>query len=368
MAIAQIQDFWMPTNVATVPTIGGGISLDIANVYEKVAMVFVASKTTFVQGVFFKLQSVATGCTLRVSIENVDTATGEPNGIPISGTPGKESYTNQTVSSAGNYFAYFPVDSEDGLTFELLQGTLCAVVFSVASGTPSNIHFATFTDDNAAWGLPYCIDYDGATASQTANYRDNLAPIAGIIGELPIKNFWPLNTVAIDTFQATSTPDTLGNRFTTAVPTRISGVRAWLDADSTGTIKLYGSNGSTVLASTNVYAAVPPVPGNAAHIVEYYFPTSVDLAVGNYYIAMEATGTTIGLATMTFPSSIYGPLIGSSPLGGKSMIFASCTQTPTSAASWTLDGSKQAFLTPIFSGYEIGGAAGGGETSHVFAV
>lgn len=361
----------MPTNVATVPSLGGGAAFDIANVNEKVAIVFMAAETVVPNGLFFKIESVGSGtnCNMEVRIEQVDTATGEPNGVLISSTAGRESSGSVTVSAAGNYTVSFPVDEVNG-PFELSQGTLCAIVFRPTSGgTVSNIHFSTFTDGNASWGMPYCIDYDGATSSQTAHYRDNLSPVVGfalIGGGFPIKNLWPVTSVAVETFQSTSTPDTLGNRLTISAPVRISGVRAWLDADSTGTIKLYGTNGSTVLASVSIHAAVPPEPSNAAHIVEYYFSSSVDLAVGNYYIAVEATGSTIGLATMTFPTSPYN-LIGSSPLGGMSMFFASCTQTPTSTASWTLNSSKQAFITPIFSGSEIGGSAGGGETSHVFA-
>ena len=361
----------MPTNVATIPSLGGGASFDIANINEKVAIVFMAPETKFIEGLFFKIESVGAGtnCNMEVRIEQVDTATGQPNGILISSTAGRESSASVTVSAAGNYTVSFPADEVDG-TFELTQGTLCAILFRPTSGgTVSNIHFSTFADDNAAWGMPYCIDYDGATSTQNVHYRDNIAPVVGFAvsgGGYPIKNLWPVTSVAIDEFSSTSTPDTLGNRLTISAPVRISGVRAWLNPNYTGTIKLYGTNGSTVLASASIHGAVPPLI--SAHIAEYYFSSSVDLAVGAYYIAVEATGSTIGLATMTFPSSPYS-LRASSPLGGASMVFSSCTQPPTSTASWTNTSNKQAFLTPIFSGSEIGGGAGGGggETSHVFA-
>jgi len=361
----------MPTNFSGDPSIGGGASLDIANEFERVAIVFMASSTQLIDGVFFKIRSVGAGtnCNMEVRIEQVDTATGEPNGILISSTAGRESSAAVTVSAAGNYNVSFPIDEFNG-PFELTQGTLCAIVFRPTSGgTVSNIHFSTFTDGNAAWGLPYCIDYDDATSTQTAHYRDSLAPIVGFAisgGGYPIKNLWPITSAAIETFQSTSTPDTIGNRISISAPVRISGVRVWIDADSTGTIKLYGTNGSTVLASANIYAAVPPEPSNGAHIAEYYFSASVDLAVGTYYIAVEATGSTIGIATMTFPSSPY-QLVGSSPLGGATMAFVTCTQTPSSTASWTITTNKQAFIAPIFSGSELGGGGAGGETSHVFA-
>jgi hypothetical protein len=363
----------MPTNVAGDPSIGGGASLDIANSVERVAIVFMAAETKSIDGLFFKIRSVAAGtsCNMDVRIEEVSTTTGQPNGILISSTAGRESSASVTITAAGDYYVTFPIDEFDG-PFVLTQGTLCAIVFVPTSvGTGYDIHFATFSDDNVAYGLPYCLDYDGQTiGTQTAHYRDNVAPIVGLAltgSGYPIKNLWPITAVGMDTFQATSTPDTIGNRLSIDAPARISGVRVWVDADSTGTVKLYGTNGSTVLASANIYAAVPPTPGGAAHIAEYYFSASVDLAVGTYYLAVEATGGTIGIATMTFQSSPIS-LRGSSPLGGATMAFATCTQTPSSTASWTVNLNKQAFIAPIFSGSEIGGGAGtGGETSHVFA-
>lgn len=360
----------MPTNVAGDPSIGGGASLDIANEFERVAIVFMASSTQLIDGVFFKIRSVGAGtnCNMEVRIEQVDTSTGQPNGILISSTAGRESSAGINVSAAGDYYVSFPVDEFDG-PFELTQGTLCAIVFRPTSGgTVSNIHFATFSDDNAAWGLPYCIDYDGTTSTQTAHYRDNVAPIIGLATQTgyPINHLWPVTAVGMDTFQSTSTPDTIGNRLTIAAPVRISGVRAWVDLDAAATIKLYGTNGSTVLASVDIYAQVPPAPGSAAHIAEFYFPASVDLAVGIYYIAVEATNSVVaGIGTMTFQSGLRQ----SSPFGGSLLAFATCTQTPSSTASWTVNLNKQAFIAPIFSGSEIGGGGGGtgGETSHVFA-
>lgn len=357
----------MPTNVATIPSTTGGIILDINSQYEKVAMVFVAPSTNYIDGVFFKLSQVTTGCTLNVRIEQVDTATGEPNGVLISSTAGRESATTVTVSAAGNFYAQFPQDEELG-SFELTQGTLCAVLFRVASGTPSGIHFATFQDDNAACGMPYCLDYDGTTSTQSVTFVDNRAPVMGILvgqGTYQIKHFWPFTSVQVETFGATSTPDTIGNRLQITAPSRICGARVWVDSDSTGTIKLYDKNGSTVLASANIYASVPPV--ETAHVAEYFFSQSVDLAVGNYYLAVEATSATIGIATMTFPTSPVNYAWRSSPLGAGTLAYATCTQTPTSTSSWTITTSKQAFITPIFSGSELGGGAGGGETSHVFA-
>jgi len=359
----------MPTNVAGDPSIGGGASLDIANYVESVAIVFMASSTQLIDGLFFKIRSVAAGtdCTIQVRIEQVSTGNGAPNGVLISSTAGRESSASVTVTAAGDYYVTFPVDEFEG-PFQITQGTLCAIVFRQTSGTAvNNIHFATFSDDNAAWGFPYCIDYDGTSNPQTLHYRDNIAPIVGLATQsgYPINHLWPVTAVALETFQSTSTPDTIGNRLSIDAPVRMSGVRAWVASNVSGTIKLYGTNGSTVLASANIYASIPPTPGDAAHIAEFYFPASVDLAVGIYYIAVEATLGTIGIATMTFPSGLRQ----SSPLGGSSMAYATCTQTPSSTASWTVNLNKQAFIAPIFSGSEIGGGGGGtgGETSHVFA-
>ena len=348
MSIASLPRYDMPNNVATTPTLAGAATLDINSVTEWIAAVFVMPETKEIDRVFFRVNTAASAsCTVRVTIEGVNTATGEPNGTVLVGP-----YDMTVTNSANDYTAFFSTPAT------VTKGTLCCVRIAGQAGSPSAVNIGVLSDDNSSSGLPYCIDFDA-----TAVFRDNLAPNIGLGGSdgtaVQIKHFWPLSSVTTETYTSSSTPDTIGNRMVLDVPARFCGAKIWVDADAAGTIKLYGTDGSTVLTSTEISATVPP--STSAYVAEYIFTGSTNLTPGTYWLALEATTATgIGLATMTFPNAQWR---NGSPLGGGSLTYATCTQTPTSTGSWTVNTTKQAFLAPIFDGFEVGG---GGATSHVF--
>lgn len=349
MSITSLPRYDMPSNVSTTPTLGGAATLDINSVTQWIAAVFMMPEEKIIDRVFFRVNTAASAsCTVRVTIEEINPATGEPNGTILVGP------TDVTVTNSVNdYLVFFSTPAT------ITKGKLCCVRIAGQAGTPSAVNIGVFSDDNAGSGLPYCIDFD-----TTATLRDNLAPNIGVGASdgstaVQIKHFWPISSVTTETFNSSSTPDTIGNRMVVDVPVRFCGAKIWLDADAAGTIKLYDKDGSTVLTSTEISATVPP--STVAYVAEYIFTGSANLTSGTYWLALEATTATgIGLSTMTFPNAQWR---NASPLGGGSLTYATCTQTPTSTGSWTVNTSKQAFLAPIFDGFEAGG---GGETSHVF--
>jgi hypothetical protein len=94
-----------------------------------------------------------------------------------------------------------------------------------------------------------------------------------------------------------------------------------------------------------------------------YFATSVELAAGTYWLAVEATGgANIGLSYCVFYSAGFR---AGSPMGGDSLTYATCTQTPTSTGDWTTTDTTQAFIGLIIDGISDG-AGGGGESFHAF--
>lgn len=98
-------------------------------------------------------------------------------------------------------------------------------------------------------------------------------------------------------------------------------------------------------------------------LCEARFTSSVELAAGTYWLAVEATtGTNIGIATITFASSTWR---SGSPFGADKITYAACTQTPANTGSWTVTETKQAMLGLIIDGID-GGASSGGQTAHVF--
>jgi hypothetical protein len=342
-----------PNTVSATPTLSGNASADINGAGQYVAYVFMMPSTETINRLWFRVHSVTTGCTALARIETLDAATGLPTGTLAN--------ANASVSivignSAGDYEATFPG------TFALTKGTDYVLIVAQSSGTPSAVHIGQFSDDNSGAGLPYVIDFDA-----TATSRTNVALLMGLGksdgGAVSLRHLWPINATGTETYQATSTPDTIGNRIVLAAPMRCCGAWCWIDADSTGTIKLFGTDGATVLASAAIETNVPP--SVSAFLAYYHFSTSVELAAGTYWLAAEATGgANIGLAYCDFPTAGWRD---GSPMGGGSMTYATCTQTPTSTASWTVTDTRQAFIGLLFDGISDGAGGGGGETSHTFA-
>lgn len=344
-----------PNGINSVPTLAGSSPADINGSGQWVAYVGEMPITATIDRLFFRIGSATTGCGALARIETVDTATGLPTGTLVHANASQ----SVTITSGGaDYTVTFPG------TFSIVKGTRFAIVVAHNSGSPVAIRFSEFSDDNSGCGFPYMLDYD-----VSAGFRNQIAlnwglgVSGGSAVRLPF--MWPINAVSNETFRASSTPDTIGNRFTLAAPMRICGVWAWLDLDDTATIHLYAADGATALASVNLTASLPPT--TTAVLNYHLFASSVELAAGTYYLAVEATGSAnIGLATCTFPDASWR---AGSPLGGADFVYATCTQAPTGTGDWTVTDTKQCFLGLIIDGIDdgAGGGGGGGETSHVFA-
>lgn len=354
MSFITVPEFYfpdLPSSVSATPTLAGAATMDLNGASQWVSFIFSCPKTVTVDSVFFRVNSATTGCTTTVRIETVDTAQGVPSGNLVDNNA---TTTISIANGAGNYEATFPG------TFTLTKGVLYAIYIGAPNTvtTPSAINFATFTDDGGDIGMPYVIDFDAS-----ASYRDNLCPsmAIGITGSssLFIEKLWPITSAGMETFASTSSPDTIGNKITIKAPMRACGAWAWLDLDETATIKLYNTDGSTVIGSASGYIGVPPTI--AQYINVFQFSNPVELATGDYYLAVEAmTATSIGIASMSFSNERWR---SASPLGGADFCYTSCTQTPTGIQSWTTTTTKQAFIGLIVDGLESGG---GGETSHIF--
>jgi hypothetical protein len=344
-----------PSKISSTPTFSVSTLYDINGVGQYVAWLFMCPKTVVVDRDWWSIGAATTGCTCLSRIETVDTATGLPTGTLV------HANASQSVvigSGEADYEVTYPG------TFTLSAGTLYARVLAQSSGTPSGISPRSFADDNSNSGLPYLLDYDASAAARLTTALCGGIGLSGG-GALPIEYLWPISAVGTVVFDSADTPDTIGNQFTFTASERVCGARIWLDNDSTCTVKLYDSDGATVLASADVYTNVPPV--NTPTPISVYFSTPATLAPGTYYLAVEATGgSTIGLAYCDFPSAGFR---AGSPMGGDALTYATCTQTPANTGSWTLTTTRQAFIIPIIDGQDdgAGSGGGGGETAHVFA-
>jgi hypothetical protein len=333
-----------PNNVSVAPAIASGTNFDLNAIGASVAYVGQMPSTQTISRVFFRVASATTGCTVLVRLETVDTATGLPTGTLVHANA---SVSQVIASGAANYeVAYTP--------FEVTRGTLFALVIAQNSGTPSAIRFGNFLDDNHGSGLPYCLD--------SGSHVGTLAPCFGIGtsgSAVPLRHMWPIIDATLETYNSGSTPDTRGNKITINAKMRVCGLRVWADLDATAKAILYGSDGSTILASAELFASIPP--DTAAFPNDALFTSAVELNPGTYYIAVEATsGTNIGLGVITLYDSTWR---AGSPFGGADVVYSTCTQTPASTGSWTDSTNKQAMISLLIDGIDNGSS----ETSYTFA-
>jgi hypothetical protein len=333
-----------PNSVSSAPTITGSANFDLNAAGASVAYVGQMPSTQTISRVVFRVASATTGCTALVRLETVDTSTGLPTGTLVHANA---SVSQVITSGAANYeVAYTP--------FEVTRGTLFALVIAQSSGTPAALRFAFFFDDNHGSGLPYCLDSGVHSAT--------IAPCFGIGisgSAVPLRHMWPITDAALETYNSGSTPDTRGNKITISAKVRVCGLRVWADLDATAKAILYGADGSTILASADLFTNIPPDTG--AWPNDALFTSAVELTPGTYYIAVEATsGSNIGLAVITLYDSTWR---AGSPFGGAEVVYSTCTQTPASTGSWTDATNKQAMISLLIDGIDNGSS----ETSYTFA-
>ena len=357
MAAVALPQYWMPENVSTTPTITGAATLDLNGASQWVALIFSMPYTATIDQYFFRINSAGTGCEAQVRVETVDPATGYPTSTLVNAN----ATASVTIASgtAGTYTGSFAG------TFTVTAGTLVAYMVKVTSGTPVAVQFATFTDGVSSHGLPYLIDYDTSELP-----RFVLAPLMGLGvtggSALQIRNAWPMQLVLSTSFNNAGLYNAYGNRLRLDLSLRIAGVRIWMDADSTGTIKLFDSDGATLLRSIDFNGGTPP--SASPFVSDFYFSSPITLPPQEYWLVAQATSaTSLQIYSFDFYSAKF---LNGSPMGGNTLAGTNTNITaslPASVSDWsTPSTASQYAIVPIIDGVDLESTAGG-ETSHVFS-
>lgn len=227
----------MPLQWATNPTFSS-LLIDAAG--EKAAIIFSASAAKSIHKIHFRTGTVTVGDTVDVRVETVDSAA---NGDPTGTLWSANSNGSSVIASSDDNVWKTVTLTADAL---LAIGNVVAIVI-VNGGAGGNINIATYGDH--ATNFPYNDLFTASWAKGISlpvivpEYSDgSFEPIFGYsqVGG-------PLNITA---FNSGSTTNRIGNIFQLPFPARAKGAWAWVDADGDYTIKLYDSDGSTVLATT----------------------------------------------------------------------------------------------------------------------
>lgn len=333
-----------PTSVSGPPSLGN-ITIDAAG--EKAAYVLMATAAKDIHTIHFRTGNVATGDTVDVRIETVDTAA---NGDPT-GTLWATNTNAALVIGNGDDNTWKSATLTADAT--LAVGDVFAIVV-VNGGGGGNIQINTYSDQSVG-GFPYGDLFTTAWAKLTApplfiiEYSDgSFEPIFGFA------DFGgPINT---NTFKSDDATNRRGNIFQLPFPARANGAWAWVDGDATFTIKLYDSDGSTVLATTAATNAFQR-QGTAAALHFYPFLTTATLSANTSYRIAVVPETTTNLTTYDFdvPSAAMLDMFP----GGQS-----CHASVFTSSAWAETTTRRAYMGVFLDAFSDG--IGSGASAHIF--
>ena len=347
MAIATVPGLIrFPDMYSTIPVLAY-LALTIDAAAEKAAAIVRAPKAGVISKVWWRTMNVTTGDTVDVRLETVDAATGAPTGTLL----GANSNASQVVGS-GDDNTVFTTTLTTGPT--VAKGDLFAIVI-VQGAVPGVMEVATLQGsasggNGGRWGqFPYSALYTTSWAKSsnvvcmTFEYDD------GSYAQLP--GVFPASTLLSESFNTGSTPDEIGNIFQVPFPCTVGG--AWVLSSLAGdaTLKLYDSDGSTVLASV---ALDKDVRGGQNRPYEVPFTSSITLTKDtNYRLTLLPTSATnVAMEGLT----VNAAAVMNAFCGGANMHRTERTD----AGAWTQTTTSRMWMGVFIDGLDDGVQVGGG--------
>lgn len=261
MALQACPSLWIPRPIGLTgsATYSDAFTVDASG--EKGGFIFRVPATGTLKKVAFRTRSVVQNQTIRVSFQDVDLATGYPDGtadqwrnISIADTDDNVPKETGILSSDG---------TDGGAKRSVTRGDWLAVVFEHNPFNAGDVfRAAAINTGNDACGLAFPVNYATAWAKTyeipilTLLYDDDGSdkcyPLAEI---LPFTQDFS-NALS---FNSGSANPKKGLKFRFPFPCKISGamMKMLVTSGASFDVKLYGPDGQTVLQSANVPGGVP---------------------------------------------------------------------------------------------------------------
>lgn len=318
---------------------------------EKVGIIFQAASTEPISGGWFRTATVTVGATLSVRLETVSSSDGLPSGTLASTSASGTVTISSTEDNVAKDFTFTGTHTPNkGDWLALLW---CNPATSSESGSLAPV--ASLTDGpEEEIDVPYWVSYDGGTWSklQHANAKCIAVNHNGTYYYLP--GLTPVSAANTHTFNNTSSTDVYGAKFYLPMPARVSSWWGFQDLDGDAKVKLYNSDGATVLGTISLNQVLEGTTDPSYQ--EGIFPTAISLTKDTTYrIGLEADST-VNLSCYSFDVSSSGLLGGLS--GGQNFIFTSA-KDPAGTTYWTDNPTRVPFMGLRFNGFDDGGSTGG---------
>lgn len=274
-----------------------------------------------------------TSPTVTVSLQTL--SSGNPSGTNYGGSAAS---SNITVASNTFY------EGTLGTAATVAVGDVISAVVKLTGGTtPSVIITAENVIQPGAY--PYT---DAYTTSWTTKNYTPLMWVKTSDGNYWATGMWPANTSSI-AYKNTSSPNKYALKFQIPVPCRAYGfyIVGTFVGTSNFTVKLYASDGSTVLSTYT-----PPTTITANTVYVDGFSSTVNLSANTtYYLSLEATSSSTN-TTLNY-LFCYSTAILNMLSGGAYAYQSSATTPPT----WTDDTTKRPCMGVLIDQFDNG--AGG---------
>ena len=367
MAIQTCVEFaWpsAPASVASYTTLTASVC-DATN--EGAGLIFQAPKAGTLDRFEFLVSGYSSTQTFRCGFSTALSDTTLPT-RPDATPPTWVAYRDVSVSANGWVIpgAFTDTGADGGTKLTVTQGQalyLGAHVTGTAGGSSiAALDYGTSSGALFTRPIPYGLAYTGSWAAAmdrpcVALYYDgetNATPLGPEV--LPIKAF----STAVNSTGA-GDKDQVGFVCTPPMTCRAKGFALLVDLDVGVEARMYGTDGTTVVARATTAGTVwenERRPANAAYWMSWLFQSSVTMTAGSTYRFAIMNATSTDNTVYTFQADDAGALAGHC-LGDMYLTTADLA-TPTVIGDWTDTTTECPFAYVIIDGLDDGAGGGGG--------
>jgi len=321
---------------------------------EKVAYIFSAPETGNLARVRFQTGVVTTGDTLKISFQDVDPATGFPDGtadqyrtLVVADTDDNKALYSGIISSDG---------TDTGTKRAVTLGEMVAVVFEFNNYVAGNLNLVQrFSYYNSyLTGLCYALLYTTSWAKQNSAFPRLAVEYDGGTYPMIVGCNAAVNRITEQAFSSSSNPDERGNVIVPPFDATCSGLWASVTLDAVADLILYDS-ANNVLGS---FSLDPDIrPATSAYNTFAPIP-AVTLAAGSLYrVSIKPTST----STMRAYLADYVANAVLAALSGGTNVYST---TRVVAGGWTDANTKRYLCGLILSQLDDGAGGVGGLLVH----
>ncbi len=331
----------------------GFFVLDAAD--EKAAGIFHIPLTGTLEKIAFRTSNVVEGDTLKIRLESVNAGDFKPSGtLLVANAEGTQATPTANTT--------FWVALNSGAGVSVTAGTPAAVVIQwddfAGEGGDGDVDILYTVGGTNPGIFPYAANFEtgaGDWAAVLSSPNFGLQYSGGDIR--PIPGGFPAVTTPIITFSNASDPDEIGNILQVPIPLTAYGASGIIDNDSDIEIKLYDTDGTTVLA-TALMNKNHRGTGNP-RAFKAVLDTPVDLLKDvNYRITYKPTEA-VNIRVAQINATDDGANKGLDGLEGRSLWHRTEKSNPGDV--WTETDTSVVMLNVLFSQLDDGtGGAGGG--------